>query len=115
VDRRRYLVGKLFLTVLVFSWLLSVGRGFCQDANSPIYSEVIPTSSGLPYNPARDIQESFEAENGKTVEVLVKGPIGSETYTRAIKPDETPDEYFPAVVNEAIKAKAHHLMIPKGV
>jgi hypothetical protein len=106
---------KLFLAVLVFSWLLSAGRGFCQDANPPIYSEIIPTSSGLPYDPATDIRESFEAPNGKTVEVLVKGPVGSGTYTRAIRPGETPDEYFPAVVAEAVEAKAHHLVIPKGV
>ena len=87
----------------------------CQDANPPIYSEVIPTSSGLPYDPATDIRESFEAPNGKKVEVLVKGPIGSGTYTRAIRPGETPDVYFPAVVQEAVNAGAHHLVIPKGV
>ena len=72
-------MGKLFLTVLVSSWLLSVVRGFCEDANPPIYLEVIPTSSGLPHNPATDVQESFEAPNGKTVEVLAKGPIGVES------------------------------------
>lgn len=87
----------------------------CQETNPPIYSEIIPTSSGLPYDPARDIRERFQAPNGKTVEVLVKGPIGSGTYTRAIRLGETPDEYFPAVVEEAVKAKAHHLVIPKDV
>jgi hypothetical protein len=85
------------------------------QANLPIYTEIIPTSSGLPYNPANDVLESFVAPNGKTVEVLVKGPIGSGTYSRAIKPGETPDKYFPAVVAEAEKAGAHHLVIPKGV
>jgi hypothetical protein len=55
------------------------------------------------------------APNGKTVEVLVKGPIGTGTYSRAIKSGETPDEYFPAVVAEAQKASAHHLVIPKGI
>ena len=87
----------------------------CQDTNPPIYSEIIPTSSGLPYNPVTDIRESFQAPNGKTIEVLVKGPVGSGTYTRAIQPGETPDEYFPAVVEEAVKANAHHLVIPKDV
>jgi hypothetical protein len=81
----------------------------------PIYTEIIPTTSGLPYNPARDVLETFVAPNGKTVEVLVKGPVGSGTYSRAIKPGETPDEYFPAVVAEAANAGAHHLVIPKGV
>lgn len=87
----------------------------CQDANPPIYSEVIPTSAGLPYDPETDIRESFEAPNGKKVEVLVKGPMGSGTYTRAIRPGETPDVYFPAVVQEAVNAGAHYLVIPKGV
>jgi hypothetical protein len=85
------------------------------QADPPIYSEIIPTSSGLPYNPANDVRETFVAPNGKTVEVLVKGPIGSGTYSRAIKPGETPDEYFPAVVAEAVKAGAHRLVIPKRV
>lgn len=61
------------------------------------------------------MRESFVAPNGKTVEVLVKGPIGSGTYSRAIRPGETPDDYFPAVVAEAENAGAHHLVIPKGV
>jgi len=85
------------------------------QANPAIYTEIIPTSSGLPYNPAADVRESFVAPNGKTVEVLVKGPIGSGTYSRPIKSGETPDEYFPAVVAEAQKAGAHHLVIPKGI
>jgi hypothetical protein len=76
------------------------------QANPPIYSEIIPTSSGLPYNPANDVRGTFVAPNGKTVEVLVKGPIGSGTYSRAIKPGETADEYFPAVVAEAVRAGA---------
>jgi hypothetical protein len=95
--------------------VLPAALGVCQDANPPIYSEIIPTSSGLAYNPATDIRRSFEAPNGKTVEVLVKGPIGSGIYTRVMRPGERPDEYFPAVVEEALKAKAHHLVIPKGV
>ena len=92
-----------------------VSHAVCQEANPHIYSEVIPTSSGLPYDPATDIRESFEAPNGKQVHVLVKGPVGSGTYTRAMRPEETPDEYFPAVVEEAVNAGAHHLVIPKGV
>ena len=87
----------------------------CQDRNPAIYSEIIPTSSGLPYDAARDALETFVAPNGKTVSVLVKGPIGSGTYSRAIKPGETPDAYFPAALAEAVAAKAHHLVIPKGV
>lgn len=100
-----------------FLFLGLLGSALCAagQANPPIYTEIIPTSSGLPYNPGTDVRESFVAPNGKTVEVLVKGPIGSGTYSRAIKPGETPDEYFPAVVAEAVKAGAHHLVIPKGV
>ena len=100
-----------FLIVgLLFFALCASGQ-----ANPPIYSEIIPTSSGLPYNPANDVRETFVAPNEKTVEVLVKGPIGTGTYSRPIKPGETPDEYFPAVVTEAVKAGAHHLVIPKSV
>jgi len=106
---------KFLWPLVVLSSLCFPSQSFCQDANPPIYSEIIPTSSGLPYDPARDVRETFQAPNGKTVEVLVKGPIGSGTYSRAIRPDETPDAYFPAVIAEAVKAKAHHLVIPKAV
>jgi hypothetical protein len=104
---------KLVWPFMLVMSLCFAAQAFAQ-AYPPIYSEIIPTSSGLPYNPANDVRESFVAPNGKTVEVLVKGPIGSGTYSRAIKPGETPDEYFPAVVAEAVQAHAHHLMIPKG-
>jgi len=101
--------------LIALSFMLPGVLGVCQDSDPPIYSEIIPTSSGLRYNPATDIRESFAAPNGKSVEVLVKGPVGPGTYTRAIRAGETPDEYFPAVVEEAVKAKAHHLVIPKAV
>lgn len=58
--------------------------------------------------------DTFQAPNGKTVEVLVKGPQGSGTYSREIRRGETADAYFPAVVAEAQTAHAHHLVIPKG-
>ncbi len=106
---------KLALRLIMLGLLCPATHAFCQDANPPIYSEVIPTSSRLPYDPATDTRESFQAPNGKTVEVLVKGPADSDTYTRAIGPGETPDGYFPAVVSEAMKAGAHHLVIPNGV
>ena len=104
---------------LVMQWscfvvLWPAGPAVCH-ANPPIYSEIIPTSSGLPYNPATDVRESFTAPNGKKVEVLVKGPKGSGTYSRVIRPGETVDAYFPAVVAEAVSAGAHHLVIPKAV
>ena len=102
-----------FWIVLVL--LCAPVHAFCQDFNAPVYSDIIPASSGLPFDPATDVREHFRAPNGRMVEVLVKGPKGSGTYTRAIKPGETPDEYFPAVVSEAVLAKAHHLVIPKGV
>src|ERR1039458_2116147 len=51
-----------YLTLLL---LLSAVPAACQDANPPIYSEVIPTSSGLAYNPATDYRETFQAPNGK--------------------------------------------------
>ena len=65
---------KFTLRLIVLALLYPATHAFCQDMNSPIYSEVIPTSSGLPYDPATDTRESFQAPNGKTVEVLVKRP-----------------------------------------
>src|ERR1035438_6029825 len=62
---------------------------------APIYSEVVPISSGFAYNPAYDNLETFVAPNGRTVKVLVKGPEGGGTYTRAINSEETADAYFP--------------------
>jgi hypothetical protein len=108
-------MGKFVLQLLLLGPLFSVTPSECQEINAPIYSEIIPTSSGLPYDPETDTRESFRAPNGKIVEVLVKGPVGSGSYSRVIRPGETPDSYFPAVVSEAIKAGAHHLVIPKGV
>src|SRR5579863_7123401 len=81
---------------------------------APIYSEVIPISSGLPYNPTYDNLETFVAPNGRTVKVLVKGPEGAGTYSRAINSGETADAYFPAIVSEAIAAGAHTVVIPKA-
>ena len=81
---------------------------------APIYSEVIPTSSGFTYNPAYDNLETFVAPNGRTVKVLVRGPEGGGTYTRAMNSEETADAYFPAIVSEAIAAGAHTVVIPKA-
>jgi hypothetical protein len=105
---------KVILGLFCLAALGITSPAFCQK-NPPIYSEIIPTSSGLPYNPLTDVRETFIAPNEKTVEVLVRGPVGTGTYSRAIRQGETPDQYFPAVVAEAVKAKAHHLVIPKGV
>jgi hypothetical protein len=105
---------NLVLGLFCLAAVWSSDHVFCQ-ANPPIYSEIIPTSSGLPFDPATDVRETFTAPNGKMVEVLVKGPQGSGTYSRAMKPEETPDAYFPAVVAEAVAAGAHHLVIPKAV
>ena len=80
-----------------------------------IYSEAILTSSGFAYNPAYDNLETFVAPNGRTVKVLVKGPEGNGTYTRAINSGETADAYFPAVVSEAIAAGAHTVVIPEAI
>jgi hypothetical protein len=101
--------------VVAFAFVSATNWAHAQPANPPLYSEIIPTSSGLTYDPARDARETFVAPNGKTVEVLVKGPAGSGTYSRTIRPGEAADTYFPAVVQEAIAAGAHHLVIPKGV
>jgi hypothetical protein len=106
---------KIISQSILLLFLCSVTYANCQDSNPSIYSEIIPTSSGLPYNPVTDIRESFPAPNGKIVEVLVKGPVGTGTYSRPIRADETPDEYFPAVVQEAVNANAHQLVIPNGV
>jgi parallel beta-helix repeat protein len=81
---------------------------------APIYSEAIPISSGFAYNPAYDNLETFVAPNGRTVKVLVKGPEGNGTYTRAINSGETADAYFPAIVSEAIAAGAHTVVIPEA-
>jgi hypothetical protein len=81
---------------------------------APIYSEVIPISSGFAYNPTYDNLETFVAPNGWTVKVLVKGPEGAGTYSRAINSGETADAYFPAIVSEAIAAGAHTVVIPKA-
>jgi hypothetical protein len=107
---------KRFVSLLIaLMFIFSAMSVLCQDTNPPIYSEIIPTASGLPYNPGTDIQRNFLAPNGERVEVLIKGPVGSGTYSRPIRQGETPDAYFPAVVEEAVKAKAHHLVIPKDV
>jgi hypothetical protein len=105
---------RLVMQLSCFVVLWPAGPAVCQ-AKPPIYSEIIPTSSGLPHNPATDVRECFTAPNGKKVEVLVKGPKGSGTYSRVIRPGETVDAYFPAVVAEAVSAGAHHLVIPKAV
>ena len=106
---------NFILRLIVLALLCPVAHAFCQQPDVPIYSEILPTSSGLPYDPATDTRENFLAPDGKTVEVLVKGPTGSGTYSRSIRSGETPDAYFPAVVSEAVTAGAHHLVIPKGV
>jgi len=94
------------------------------DFTAPIYSEEVPVSSGLPYVAATDAEESFTAPNGKTVQVLVKGPAGVGPNTpcpgsncfvmRPINPGETPDTYFPEAVQAAIAANAHKLVIPQA-
>ena len=104
----------LFAVIAIVAFCSGV-HAFSQNANPPIYTEVIPTSSGLSYDPARDARETFRAPNGETVEALVKGPIGEGTYTRPMRADETPDTYFPAVLAEAVAAGDHHLVIPHGV
>ena len=81
---------------------------------APIYSEVIPISSGFAYNPTYDNLETFVAANGRAVKVLVKGPERGGTYTRAINSGEIADAYFPAIVSEAIAAGAHTVVIPKA-
>ncbi len=71
-----------FLLLLALVFVFSAMSVLCQDANPPIYSEIIPISSGLPYDPGTDIQRDFFAPNGKRIEVLIKGgPVGSGTYS----------------------------------
>jgi hypothetical protein len=107
-------VNRRAFCLILLALLPLTGRAFSQDSNPPIYSEAIPTSSGLPFDPVTDHRESFRAPNGQRVEALVKGPVGSGVYSRPIRNGETPDDYFPAVVDEAVKAGAHHLVIPNG-
>jgi hypothetical protein len=134
---RRFVMRILFWMPIVAAFVLCVANFTANSQNSeiiggpvpvrpypatpslppfltPIYSEVIPTASGLSYEPAYDNLESFVAPNGKTVRILVKGPKGTGTYTRSMKPDETPDTYFPSIVSEAVQAGAHKVIIPKG-
>ena len=73
---------KITFCRIVLAFVCLAARAVCQGTNTPIYPEVIPTSSGLVFDPAKDTRESFQAPNGKLVEVLVKGPIGSGTYHR---------------------------------
>ena len=80
---------------------------------SPIDSEVIPTSSGVSFSSEYDSLVTFTAPNGRVVSTLVKGPVGTGSYTRQMRADETADTYFPAVVAEAVEAHAHRLVIPK--
>jgi hypothetical protein len=109
-------VKRTTLSLCAIALFCSGISAFCQDENPTIYSEVIPTISGAAgsFNPERDAREFFQAPNGKTVEAVVKGPIGEGTYTRPMRAGETPDTYFPAVVEEAIAANDHHLVIPHG-
>jgi hypothetical protein len=79
-----------------------------------IDSEIIPTSSDLPYSSEYDSLVTFTAPNGRVVSTLVKGPVGKGTYSRRMRADETADSYFPAVVSEATQARVHTLIIPKG-
>ena len=54
------------------------------------------------------MRETLVAPNGKTLEVLVKGPVGTGTHSRAIQAGETPDEYFRAVVQRGVQESVHH-------
>jgi Right handed beta helix region len=81
--------------------------------NPPIYSEVIPTSYHPKTESPQDWKEEFTAPNGRTIIVLVQAPVGSGTYSRAMRSDETPDTYFPAIVSEALASGADRLVIPK--
>jgi parallel beta-helix repeat protein len=82
--------------------------------NSPIYSEVIPTQFVPPTPGPNDWKKEFTAPNGKLVTVLVQAPRGTGVYSRPIGNGETPDEYFPSVVSEAIARGAHKIVIPYG-
>jgi hypothetical protein len=97
----------------------STVAAYSLPRNPPIYSEVIPTSYHPKTESPQDWKEKFTAPNGRTVTVLVQAPVGSGTYSRAMRSDETPDEYFPAVVGEALEIGAQRgvmpkLVIPKG-
>jgi hypothetical protein len=54
-------VPKMVLRLLVLAFFFSAIQALCQDAQAPIYSEIIPASSGLVHNPVTDMQESFQA------------------------------------------------------
>lgn len=81
---------------------------------APVDSEVIPTSSGLSSSSQYDSLMTFTAPNGRVVSTLVKGPVGTGSYSRHMRSEETPDTYFPAVVAEAVQMHAHRLIIPKA-
>ncbi len=87
-----------------------------------VYSEIIPTSSGLSYDASTDTQQSFTAPNGRTVDVLVKGPQGISNATTWHAPiigspgvPNTPDNYFPWIVNYAVNKGYHRIAVPPGV
>jgi hypothetical protein len=63
--------------------------------------------------------ESFTDTEGNSVTVSIQAPPAptgpQEIYSRAMRPDESPDRYFPALIAEAVKAKAKKIVVPKGV
>jgi hypothetical protein len=81
--------------LLILSVCAALFLAVCQEQQSGDLFRDHPNLLGLAVRRGADALETFVAPNGKTVSVLVKGPIGSGTYSRAIKPGETPDAYFP--------------------
>nr|HEX4316713.1 hypothetical protein [Kofleriaceae bacterium] len=93
--------------------------GGSQTFPSPaIYSELVPTSSGLAIA-SGDTSITFEAPNGKTVTALVKAPVGITAATTyfvpAIGSNQTADAYFAGAIAAAVTAKKHRVVFPKGV
>ena len=99
----RELAALAFIAVAIYP-----GYVFAE-ATAPVESAAMPAVGA-----AHDIHRRFEAPDGKTVEITLHGPRGSGIYSRPMKPGETPDTYFPAVVQEAQSAGAHRLVIPHG-
>jgi hypothetical protein len=83
----------------------------------PYSDSIAPLSGGLPS--ARAWVESFTDTEGNLVTVTIQSPPlpagPQEMYSRAVRPNESPDEYFPAVVAEARKAGAKKIVVPRGV
>ena len=93
------------------------------DSNSGDISGLIAPWASLPpgitVDSSYDIIRSFVAPDGKTVFVVVLSPRGGGTFNAPAmgsnNSPSTPDYYFPWVINRAVAAGDHKILIPKAI